>query len=84
MCMPHVGGGESMLAASYMCWRTEDRQRQAVDTRERWVEWGYIPIPAGSEEFEQIPGTSMPKWGVEGGHGGMRNPGSFIQAVGQV
>lgn len=35
----------------------------------RWTEtgskeerdWGDIPIPTGCEEFEQIPGTGMPK-----------------------
>lgn len=46
-----------------------------------------MPIPTGCEEFVQIPGTGMPKWGGGGGgvgHRGMRRQGSLIQEDGQV
>lgn len=41
------------------------------------MEGGYIPIPAGYEEFQQIPGTGMPKWcggGRVGWVGGTEKP----------
>ena len=48
--MAHVSGPG--IGAAYMCWKKEAVKRR-----------GSIPIPAGCEEFEQIPGMGMPNWG---------------------